>query len=96
MKSTWLKSSFDTSLSESSKIAGLLLIRSVNWADDCGIEIKGGKPSFVDFEVSGSTMLPVGGMAATMFGNFPGTAAATANICGVYGIDINFQVKELF
>ena len=69
-----------------------MLIRSVNCADDCGIEIKGGKPSFVDLEVYGSTMLPAGGMAATMFGNFPGTAAATASICvDAYGIDMNFR-----
>ena len=48
--------------------------------------MNGGRPSLEDatFE-DDSTMLSAGGIAATMFGNLPGIAAATASNCGVCG-----------
>ena len=83
-----MKSSFDTSLSESCNKVPLPLILFVNFADDCGIAMKGGKPAFDDIELAvtfddgraSASTIPTGGIAA-IIGSF-GIAPATAIICG--------------
>lgn len=83
-----MKSSFDTSLSESCSREPLLLILFVSFVDDCGIAMKGGKPAFDDIELAvafddgraSAPTIPTGGIEA-MIGSF-GIAPATAIICG--------------